>query len=405
MGNHYGGARLMVFSGSYDRSTQTVKMYFIKNCVARKGLSFFKSDGEYENSFVKALFPDDSKILKIKWDEVFKNEVFVKNYRLRVSSGEYIPFSERISVCRSCHEVVNFVGCIFREYGSSAGASCNINDDLKNSNEAQNGKYVSFSENAASAKLAACEHSREQLLIRLKKESESSSMKGLLISMIAHEIRSPLAVIQGAADLMMKCYGKISNDELESYTCTISKSVSRAARTIDKILILSQVQNNQLVFSPKNGDIVNLCHEIISEMIDLNGERKIVIKLSKNFPKILSFDPVLLHHVISNLLSNAIKYSQKDSLVEIFLSHDGSVLEIKVRDHGVGIPKDEIKNVFKLFSRASNVSKIKGLGIGMFIVKRCVLLQGGNLDVKSKEGEGSTFRITLPIARNNLDEK
>ena len=110
-------------------------------------------------------------------------------------------------------------------------------------------------------------------------------------------------------------------------------------------------------------------------MIDLNGERKIAIKLSRNFPKVLSFDPVLLRHVISNLLSNAIKYSPKDSLIEIFLSYNGSALEIKIRDHGVGIPNDEMKNVFKLFSRGSNVSKVGGLGIGMFIVKRCVLFK------------------------------
>jgi signal transduction histidine kinase len=230
-------------------------------------------------------------------------------------------------------------------------------------------------------------------------------MKGLLISMISHEIRAPLTVIQGAADLIAKCYGKISNDELESYICTIVKSVSRAAKTIDKILVLSQVQNDQLIFRPNDGDVVDLCREIISDMIDLNGERKIAIKLSRNFPKVLSFDPVLLRHVISNLLSNAIKYSPKDSLIEIFLSYNGSALEIKIRDHGVGIPNDEMKNVFKLFSRGSNVSKIGGLGIGMFIVKRCVLLQGGKLDVKSKEGEGTTFRVTLPITKNDLDGK
>lgn len=405
MGNHYSGTRLVIFSGSYDRSTQTAKMYFVKNCVARKGLGFYKSDGRYYNSFVKALFPGDYEILKIKWDEVFKNEVFCKNYRLRVSGGGYLPFSERISVCRSCHDVVNFVGCVFREHDSNFETQNSHFDFLKNSNNAQNEKYASCSENTVSARLAACEHSREELMSQLKREHESSSMKGLLISMISHEIRAPLTVIQGAADLIAKCYGKISNDELESYICTIVKSVSRAAKTIDKILVLSQVQNDQLIFRPNDGDVVDLCREIMSDMIDLNGERKIAIKLSRNFPKVLSFDPVLLRHVISNLLSNAIKYSPKDSLIEIFLSYNGSALEIKIRDHGVGIPNDEMKNVFKLFSRGSNVSKIGGLGIGMFIVKRCVLLQGGKLDVKSKEGEGTTFRVTLPITKNDFDEK
>ena len=405
MGNISSGTRVAVFSGRYDKSTKIVKIYFMKNCLGAKNLGFYKDDGRYYNSFVKALFPGDSEILKIKWDEVFKNEVFCKNYRLRVSGGVYLPFSERISVCRSCHDVVNFVGCVFRENDQNFETHDGHCDFLKNSNNAQNEKYASCSESTVIARLAACEHSREELMSQLKREHESSSMKGLLISMISHEIRAPLTVIQGAADLIAKCYGKISNDELESYICTIVKSVSRAAKTIDKILVLSQVQNDQLIFRPNDGDVVDLCREIISDMIDLNGERKIAIKLSRNFPKVLSFDPVLLRHVISNLLSNAIKYSPKDSLIEIFLSYNGSALEIKIRDHGVGIPNDEMKNVFKLFSRGSNVSKIGGLGIGMFIVKRCVLLQGGKLDVKSKEGEGTTFRVTLPITNNNFDEK
>ena len=405
MGNVFSGTRVAVFSGRYDRSTKIVKIYFMKNCLGAKNLGFYKDDGRYENSFVESLFPDDYGILKIKWDEVFNNRIFIKNYKLSVSGGTYLPFSERISVCPSCDDIVNFVGCVFSEYDSNAETSYNTSEYLKNSGEVHNGRYVSHAEGLVVARLAACEHSREQLLSRLKKERESSSMKGLLINMISHEIRTPLAVIQGVADLMVKCYGKVSNDELKSYTSTISKSVSRAAKTIDRILTLSQVQNDQLIFRPKSGNVVDLCREIISETIDLNGERKIAIKLSRNFPKVLSFDPVLLRHVISNLLSNAIKYSPKDSLIEIVLSYDGDVLEIKIKDHGVGIPKNEMKNVFKLFSRGSNVSKIGGLGIGMFIVRRCVLLQGGKLDVKSKEGEGTTFRVTLPITKNDFDEK
>ena len=129
------------------------------------------------------------------------------------------------------------------------------------------------------------------------------------------------------------------------------KSISRAAKAIDKILVLSQIQNDQLIFRPDDGDVADLCGKVIFNMIDLNGERKIAIKLSRNFPKVLSFDPVLLRHVISNLLSNAIKFSPKDSLIEIVLSYDGNILELKIKDHGVGIPKNEMKNVFKLFGR------------------------------------------------------
>lgn len=114
---------------------------------------------------------------------------------------------------------------------------------------------------------------------------------------------------------------------------------------------MSQIQNDQLIFRPDDGDVADLCGKVIFNMIDLNGERKIAIKLSRNFPKVLSFDPVLLRHVISNLLSNAIKFSPKDSLIEIVLSYDGNILELKIKDHGVGIPKNEMKNVFKLFGR------------------------------------------------------
>ena len=128
-----------------------------------------------------------------------------------------------------------------------------------------------------------------------------------------------------------------------------------SCKIIDSILILNQVQKGQLIFRPKKSDIADLCNEIISDMRDFNGTRKISIKLSRNFQNFAIWSSFTAY-VISNLLSKDIKYSQKDSLISIVLSYDVNVLEIELRDNGNGIPRDEMKNVFKLFGRAFNVT-------------------------------------------------
>jgi signal transduction histidine kinase len=143
--------------------------------------------------------------------------------------------------------------------------------------------------------------------------------------------------------------------------------------------------------------VVLFCKNIINEIENLNEGRKIVLQISKSFPRSIDIDTTLLYHIVSNLLSNAIKYSDPMTLVYLTLVFDKETLSIYVKDSGIGIPRKELKGIFKLFHRGSNAKSRKGMGIGMFIVRHCIALHNGSIEVESREHEGTTFRVKLPI--------
>ena len=110
----------------------------------------------------------------------------------------------------------------------------------------------------------------------------------------------------------------------------------------------------------------------------------------------LAFDPIALRHVLENIIGNALKYSQAMVMVELDIDQTFAV--IAVRDLGIGIPAEELVNVFGRFARASNARRrgISGSGVGLYLAKRLVEQHQGTISVASIEGEGSTFEIRLP---------
>ncbi|MDR1401700.1 MAG: HAMP domain-containing histidine kinase [Puniceicoccales bacterium] len=242
---------------------------------------------------------------------------------------------------------------------------------------------------------------KHQLIEELKKEREMNQAKTLFVNMISHEMRTPLAVIQGAADLLEHCYDGLSDRDRRNYIQSIKKAILRMTHTMDTVLILGKVQNNQLSFQPLKTDVLKFCSNIVNEIENLNEGRRIILQSSKIFPRELDIDTTLLYHIVSNLLSNAIKYSDSGKMVYLKLTYDQEFLTIWVKDFGIGIPKSEMDNIFKLFYRGSNISSRKGIGIGMFIVGHCVALHGGSIEVNSKVNAETTFKVTLPTLHHH----
>jgi signal transduction histidine kinase len=247
--------------------------------------------------------------------------------------------------------------------------------------------------------LRLARRTKRQLVERLKHEQDRGKVKSLFVNMISHEMRSPLAVIQGIADLLDVHNDKLSKSDVRSYARLIKKSVVRMTHTMDDILIFGKVQNNQLVFQPLKADVIKFCQGVIGDVENLYEDRQVVLELAEKFPRELSIDTALLYHIISNLLSNAIKYSDNDTMVFLRLSLVSDRVIIHVKDSGIGIPSEEIGTIFNLFQRGSNIANRKGIGIGMFIVQHCVALHGGSIDVTSEKDVGTTFRLILPVDR------
>jgi signal transduction histidine kinase len=239
----------------------------------------------------------------------------------------------------------------------------------------------------------------EELRESLRKERELNRVRTLFVNMVSHEMRGPLAVIRGIADLMEGGDGKIGKKEREFYSQSIKKSILRMTHTMDDILILGKVQSGQLLFQPRAVDIVKFCGDEASEMEDLNEGRKIIFLPSKAMPGQLCVDGTLVHHILSNLLSNALRYSDGKREVILEIDYESDALIISVKDFGIGIPGEDMGRIFQLFHRGSNTGPRRGMGIGMFVVKHCVALHRGTIEVESKEKVGTTFRVTIPVLR------
>src|SRR5262249_10300723 len=140
-----------------------------------------------------------------------------------------------------------------------------------------------------------------------------------------------------------------------------------------------------------------LCRQLIAEQISVsNGKCTVQAELSP-LPGIAYGDEALVRHILVNVLSNAIKYSPAGSKIAFTAQNDGVVAIFEVRDQGIGIPKADQARLFEAFHRAQNVGEVPGTGLGLVIVKKCVDLHEGKIELNSELGKGTTVIVRLPL--------
>jgi signal transduction histidine kinase/HAMP domain-containing protein len=244
--------------------------------------------------------------------------------------------------------------------------------------------------------------SEERLQQALRKERELNALKSRFVSTVSHEFRTPLTGILLSVDILNRYITKLSdkqrNDELDK----IRYRVSEITNLMNDFLAQSESESIAGKFKPVEVDIAALCKTVVQEMESVSQaahhgsiEQRFAVETAVMFG-----DTKLLTHVLRNLISNAIKYSTDEhSLVRISLDVRDEDVCIEVTDNGIGIPADELPNLFTPFFRASNVSKISGTGMGLSIVKEFVELHKGSIRVHSIVGIGSTFTVCFPLAQ------
>jgi PAS domain S-box-containing protein len=226
---------------------------------------------------------------------------------------------------------------------------------------------------------------------------ELSQTKSDLIAMLAHDFRGPLTSIVGYADLLGEV-GELGAEQRE-----FAESIRRSALLLSELaadtLTLSRLERNEVTLDLSDVDLAALMHEIADRYAD---RRPVEIAVTGD-PRVIG-DEDRLRQVFSNLIDNAIKYSPGQDAPLVQIDGGEAWVTVKVTDRGIGIPASELSIVFDRFSRASNARKlgISGTGFGLFLAKQLVALHGGTTAVESREGEGSTFCVTLPrrVARS-----
>jgi signal transduction histidine kinase len=233
---------------------------------------------------------------------------------------------------------------------------------------------------------------------KLAQEQRLALLQRNFVSMASHEFRTPLTIIDGHAQRLIKLKDRMSTDEINERAGKVRGAVLRITHLIDNLLNTSRLFDGGagLYFRPEEIDVAALLHEVSQLHREIAPGSQIVERFG-TVPLQMTGDSKLLFQVFSNLVSNAIKYSPSGGRVQINAGIEAEQVVVAIEDRGIGIPAKDLDQLFERYHRGSNVSGIVGTGVGLYLVKMVVDLHGGSIAVKSKEGEGARFTVRLPI--------
>ena len=230
-------------------------------------------------------------------------------------------------------------------------------------------------------------------------EKRMSEMQRNFVSMASHEFRTPLTVIDGHAQRLNNMRDRIGPDEIAERAGKIRQAVSRMTGVIGNLLDSARLVevDQPLVLHAAEFDLAMTLREIAALYREMAPRLRIVEEFDGQ-DLTLTGDQKLLFQVLSNLMSNAAKYSPDAGIVRLAARRQDDEILVTVEDNGVGIPERDRERLFERYFRGSNVSGIVGTGIGLYLVKIVVDLHGGSITLATREAQGSTFLVTLPVS-------
>ncbi len=242
------------------------------------------------------------------------------------------------------------------------------------------------------------------LIFRQKRLSE---LKTLFVNNVSHELKTPIATIQLAAQMLTDNSLPLEEQRIHDIAAIIKKENERMRYNVEKILQTSVIERGKIRFNKKEVHAHELI-EKISKSFELQLKQKngLLIKNLNAENDLIYVDEVHFSNVLINLLENAMKYNEGEPVIEIETENENNNLIIKIQDNGIGIPRKDLKRIFDQFYRVEHgdVHNYKGFGLGLNYVKKIIDEHNGKITVDSEVGQGSTFSIILPVI-NNKNQK
>ena len=231
-------------------------------------------------------------------------------------------------------------------------------------------------------------------------EEEKRQVRFEFISVLAHELKSPLAAVEGYMHLMKE---RMKGPELEAYDSMIERSVTRIGgmrKLVMDLLDLTRLESGKKKRALEPVDLVKAAGLAAEAVASLAEAKKVAVEVKVPAGLAMTADPGEVDMILSNLLTNAVKYNKPGGRATLELERAGGSVAIRCTDTGIGMTEEELAKLFGEFVRMKNehTRNIDGSGLGLSILKKVVKLYGGEVKVRSKYGEGTTFELTLKDA-------
>jgi signal transduction histidine kinase len=231
----------------------------------------------------------------------------------------------------------------------------------------------------------------------VQREQERAELELRFVSIVSHELRSPLSALKMVAELLETFGEQITEERKQFYFQQLGALVNQMTQLMDDVLLIRRAEVENLATRPSRLDLENFCRSLIRHLqTGMNQARAIAVSCQGDCATVF-LDEALLRSILTNLLTNALKYSSPESTVHLDLSCTEQAVVIQIRDEGIGIPADDQIRLFEMFYRAGNVNGISGTGLGLAIVKRFVECLDGEITFESVVGVGTTFTVILPL--------
>jgi two-component system sensor histidine kinase VicK len=242
----------------------------------------------------------------------------------------------------------------------------------------------------------------------ITRQKEIEQERNDMIALLSHDIRNPLTAVSGYISLLLKRGKDLSEEDKKRFILMAKRELDRMTRMLNNLIDLVKLETGGLKISITDINLTEIIkyyvetYNFISAMHDFKAEvpdEEIWVRADKE----------VLQQILDNLLSNAVKYSPSGGTITVGAKLDKEKNEVIVfvRDQGLGIPEDQLKNLFRKYFRVETKNRkgIRGTGLGLYITKKLIEQMGGTIWVESKEGKGSIFFFTLKLSEKPDDEE
>jgi len=231
---------------------------------------------------------------------------------------------------------------------------------------------------------------------------EMENLRETFLSMLGHELQTPLSIIKGYANTLARSDGSWDQASLRKSLQVIEGESDRLSNLTNKLLLASRIATGMSALSKEPVQLPSLAGKVVRRLQVLTNSHSFQVEFEPDSPPVTA-DPALLEEVLTNLVENAIKYSPGGGRITVLGKSTEKDVSVTVADEGVGISEEDIKYIFKRFQRTdrSFVRRVKGVGLGLYICKSIIEAHGGNISVASEAGKGSKFSFTLPLEQSN----